>query len=399
MRRGMVLALALVLALFAFSVAAARVSREMSVASQSMPRSLNTVFWSDDMEGSVSGWTTVDNTATVIPRFHVDTYMAYAGHSWWCGTFDYDADGGYGNNWDQRLNIPTTDWTGATYPLLEMVYRYDSELDYDFTYVQAESGGISRNLNRGFNGVGAWRTWAAALGEYDNPAVCRIRFLSDGAYSDEDGHYLSVGGAFACDNVKIYDYDTGDILLLDDVESGGLCVPGVPAPSGNYWHVVVDVCSSYSPTHSWWCGDDADTSLIPPNLDNSLITPVVDISGALTCTLRMAIHCEVPQTDNDGWTDAVSFNGGGTWYTLGAWWGDFRACDGWGLYGLQGWSLDAFLPASQVQYRVTFITTDNGCGPGAAGGAGINIDNTRFEGVGGNAVKPASWGVIKFLYR
>ena len=29
--------------------------------------------------------------------------MAFDGQSWWCGTFDYTAVGGYGNSWDQRL--------------------------------------------------------------------------------------------------------------------------------------------------------------------------------------------------------------------------------------------------------------------------------------------------------
>jgi hypothetical protein len=399
MRRGMVLTLALVLGLVAFSVAVARVSRETSTTSQSASRWPNTVFWSDDMEGSVSGWSTVDNTAFVTPHFHVDTYMAFAGHSWWCGNFDYDVDGGYGNNWDDRLNIPATDWTGATYPLLEFECRYDSETDYDFTYVQAESSGVFVNLNRGYTDVKDWTIQDFYLGNMDNPAVCRFRFVSDGGYSDEDGNWLSVGGGFMCDDVKIYDYTTGDVFFLDDVESGGLCTPATSGiVAGDYWHVVVDVCSSYSPTHSWWCGDDADTSLIPPNLNNSLITPIVDISDALTCTLRMAIHTEVPTVDNDVWINSVSIDGG-TWYSLGAWWGDFGSCNGWGSNGLNGEPLDAFLPAATVQYKITFMTTDNGCGPGVAGGAGINVDDTRFEGVDESAVEPKSWGAIKFLYR
>ena len=62
--------------------------------------------WHDDMEGDVSGWTSTDFTATVSPHFHWDTYMAYEGASWWCGSFDYDADGGYGNGWDDRLSLP-----------------------------------------------------------------------------------------------------------------------------------------------------------------------------------------------------------------------------------------------------------------------------------------------------
>ncbi|MCK5595854.1 MAG: hypothetical protein KAJ04_00265, partial [Candidatus Eisenbacteria sp.] len=66
------------------------------------------VLFFDDMESGTGSWTSLDNTASV-PHFHLDTYMAFAGQSWWCGSFDYDADGGYGNCWDDRLVIPTLD--------------------------------------------------------------------------------------------------------------------------------------------------------------------------------------------------------------------------------------------------------------------------------------------------
>ena len=62
--------------------------------------------WHDDMEGDVSGWATMDLTAGATPPFHWDSYMAYEGESWWCGTFDYDMDAGYGNDWDDRLELP-----------------------------------------------------------------------------------------------------------------------------------------------------------------------------------------------------------------------------------------------------------------------------------------------------
>ncbi|MCK4511802.1 hypothetical protein KAW64_08690, partial [bacterium] len=59
----------------------------------------NAVIWFDDMEGDVSGYSTVDFSAGAAPHFHAATYMAYEGtYSWWCGNFDYDADGGYGNS-------------------------------------------------------------------------------------------------------------------------------------------------------------------------------------------------------------------------------------------------------------------------------------------------------------
>jgi hypothetical protein len=390
MRRGTVLTLIVMVGVLGCSIAGAKVSRETPTATSVpvSPRWPNTLFWFDDIEGSVSGWATVDNTVGATPRFHVDTYMAYGGtgHSWWCGTFDYDTDGGYGNNWDERLNIPTTDWSGYTYPVVQFAFRHDSEPDYDYTYVQAESGGVYVNLNRGYTDAGPWQPGVFYIGAMDNPAVCRFRFVSDGAYSDEDGDYTSIGGGFMCDDVDIYDYYTSDILFFDDVEGGGLCVPAVPGAAGDYWHVVVDLCSSASPPHSWWCGDDADTGHIPAGLNNSLITPPADISDALTCTLRMAIHAEVP-AGGDGWVNSVSFDGGSTWYSLGA------------TQGLDGEPLDAYLPQNQVQYKITFVTDDSGSGPGTGGGAGINLDDTWFEGVDQDAVQPKSWGAIKFLYR
>jgi len=162
--------------------------------------------------------------------------------------------------------------------------------------------------------------------------------------------------------------------------------------------VVEDNCSSSTPPHSWWCGDDGDTSLIPPNLNNALITPVVDISGAWTCTLRYYLHAEVPTGAGDGWNIDVSFDGT-TWHNLHAFWGDFEGCDGWGTSGIDGDDLTGFLRADQVQLRVVMQTDDDGSGPGVAGGAGINLDNTWFEGEHPDVIRESSWGRIKNLYR
>jgi len=181
----------------------------------------NAVIWYDDMEGDVSAYSTVDFSAGAAPHFHTDAYMAYEGtYSWWCGTFDYDTDGGYGNSWDDRLIIPTTDLTAATYPILTYAFRHDSEAGYDYTYVQAESGGVYVNLNRGYDGF--------ILGTYDNPFNARFRFLSDGAWSDQDGLYLSVGGAFMCDIVKVFDYFGGYVYFFDNADDQVNLIPAVP---------------------------------------------------------------------------------------------------------------------------------------------------------------------------
>ena len=146
-------------ATFAFAVTAtARTTAADYTENVSPPDSRSPIIlFFDDMESGVGGWTTVDNTAGAAPHFHLDTYMAYEGtYSWWCGTFDYDADGGYGNSWDDRLIIPTTDLSAATYPILTYAFRHDSESGYDYTYIQAESLGVFVDLNRGYDGAAAW---------------------------------------------------------------------------------------------------------------------------------------------------------------------------------------------------------------------------------------------------
>jgi hypothetical protein len=363
------------------------------------------IIFFDDMEAGTNGWSHVDNTALATPKWHLDTYHAYDGtYSWWCGELNpaFTGGDGYGNSWNQLLNIPETDIGAATYPILDFAYRCDSEVACDFTYVEAESGGVYVKLNRGFNGVVAWTTFPGAAigpGTYDNPFNGRFRFVSDSGWSDEDGLYDSDGGGIQVDNVKIYDYFGGTIYFYDDCEGGGLCVPSVPSAAGDYWHQIDRECPAYSDPHSWWCGDDADTSLIPPSLNNSLLSPLIDVTGVTVCTLRFLLHAEVPTVDNDYWLEDVSTDGGATWYMVGNYWGDFAQCDGWATHGLNGIDIGPYLPGTSFQFKLTFVTTDNGCGPGVAGGAGITLDDTWVEDWTGSPVERTTWTKIKSLYR
>jgi hypothetical protein len=397
--------LSIVLVLIALSAAAA--PRGVAEAIKPAPplQSRATIIFYDDMEAGTSGWTHVDNTAAVSPKWHVDTYLAQGGgRSWWCGEFNpgFSGGDGYGNNWRQILSIPETDISAATYPVLDFAYRCDSEYDYDFTYVQAESGGVYVNLNRGFSGRHAWAPYAGVAigpGSYDNPFHGQFYFVSDAGWSDQDGGYDSDGGGIQVDDVRIYDYLGGAVYFYDDCESGGLCVPSVPSGAGDYWHQIERACPAYSDPHSWWCGDDADTSLIPPGLDNSLLSPLVDVSHATVCTLRFLLHAEVPTVDNDFWKEEVSTDGGATWYVVGDYWGDFRQCDGWATHGISGVDLSPYLPGTLFQFKLTFFTTGNGCGPGWAGGAGIMLDDVWIEDWSPVDVEPTSWGKVKSLYR
>jgi len=384
-------------------VASAKLNEAKPVYEVSTPDRGNAIIWFDDMEGDVSDYSTLDLSAGAVSHFHWDTYMAFDGMSWWCGNFDFDADGGYGNSWDDRLVIPELDLSGATYPILTYAFRHDSEVGYDFTYVQAESAGAYVNLNRGYDGAAGWTDigiYGFILATYDNPFHARFRFLSDGAWSDEDGLYLSVGGGFAVDNVKVFDYFGGYEYFYDgEPDDQHECVPEVPGAAGDFWHLIDRPCPARSDPHSWWCGDDADTSLVPPNLQDALFSPLVDISGADACTVHFAMHFATPTVDNDYMSIFVTSGSG--YYSTGGWWGDFGTCDGWGGTALNiGFDITQFdlPPYSWGGVALVMYTTDNGCGPGGAGDAGMMIDDLWYE-VPTSPVEPVSWGSIKSMYR
>ncbi|MCD4690485.1 hypothetical protein K8S17_03400, partial [bacterium] len=220
-----------------------------------------TVLWSDDMEDGAPGWAHRDHGWGIRPHFHIDSYMAFEGNgSWWCGSFEFDTDGGYGNSWDDRLELPPVDATDAAYPILTFAHYFHSEPTRDATVLQAMRAGELDDLNTGFSGLipgGTWidlGTYGYVVDGFDNPLDIRFRFMSDGAHSDEDGGFDSTGGAYMVDNIKVFDFYGGEIYFLDDAESGGLCNPSVPALTGDFWHVTERSCAASSDPHCWWCG-------------------------------------------------------------------------------------------------------------------------------------------------
>ena len=382
----------------------------------------NELLWYDDIESGEGGWTHRDLTADVEPRFHIDSYYAHpsGSYSYWCGTLDPSFAGGdgYGNAWDQRLELPPIHLGGApveevswggikamfradadpardraqrdpALPVLTFAFRHDSELDCDFTWVQGESTGTWVNLNSGYSGSsGGWQDCGDNgfnLSGFGDPVRVRFRFISDGAWSDEDGLYVSDGGAFHVDNIRVYDFATGEVYFYDDCEDGiGLCEPTVPPAAGDWWHIIDRSCPAYSDPHSWWCGDDADTSHVPPGLHNELFTPLVEfISAVWRCTVYFASHFAVPTVDND-YIEFLGTCDGDDYYSFGAYWGDFGSCDGWDGTALNiGFDVGQFSPNVFVEaagFKFIFHTTDDGCGPGAAGDAGVMIDEIYMLG-------------------
>ena len=104
------------------------------------------------------------------------------------------------------------------------------------------------------------------------------------------------------------------VYFLDDMESG---INGwtVDTHADTLWHQ--DTASYVSPTHSWWCGiDSTGTYNTGSQVDQSLISPLIDLTGAM-----LPIHLLFNENINTEWRKdlcmvGVSTDGGSTWTEL-----------------------------------------------------------------------------------
>jgi hypothetical protein len=191
-----------------------------------------TVLAQFDFEGGVSadaqGWIGVDRTAQPDTFFHVDDFSGLGGGSFgrlvalegsqslWCGARPgadpllcaYAVLPGYGHNWDQRFEsvaLPVEGDVTFSYKV-----RWDSEPNYDFTvveYMGASESWTKFPVNGGldYNGIGELTESFVidSLAAGSNIRL-RFRFLSDGAWNDQDGLF-DTDGAVIVDSVTVSD--------------------------------------------------------------------------------------------------------------------------------------------------------------------------------------------------
>jgi hypothetical protein len=403
--KNLIIAVA-ILAFFA-GMATARGPQEVTpVPADGTQHSRGTVVWYDDMESGAPGWTHGDDSAQPY-YWHIDSYMAYSGNSWWCGSSAITADGGYGNLWKQYLTSPYIPTVG-TYPAVSFMVRYDSEYNFDFTYVQAESLGAWENLNRGYTGTAAWAPAAFGLVGFDNPAKVRFFFESDGGWSDADGDYLSVGGGVAVDDVVIFDYLTYAEFFRDDADANVGLIPSVPAAAGDYWTLDSNPCRAFTGSGYWDC-TFPDTTLVPPNLQCWVKSPDVDISmyaAGTACTSFFIFQFHMPGDQGGSWQEIAIADG---FEFITGWWHGNQCDYGYGPCSHFGWQipivgLGGVADADIVAVKFLMMTDSfgNTCDPVGCPtycSAGFNFDDVSFEVTEPSPVEDSSWGKIKSLYR
>jgi hypothetical protein len=191
------------------------------------------IIWFDFEPMSWQGWTSLDKTAQVDTFFHVDDFAGLDGgafdrlfalegsKSLWCGTrpgtdfylCSWVNAPGYGNSWNQICHTGAIPFTGILTWSFSVVY--DSEPDYDFTYIEYDSGDENWVEIDAYDGSD---TLAASYQLLLTQAATKLRyhFVADGAWSDQDGLW-DTDGAVIIDEITVT--DAGGVIDYEDFES------------------------------------------------------------------------------------------------------------------------------------------------------------------------------------
>ncbi|MBK7047824.1 MAG: VCBS repeat-containing protein [bacterium] len=174
----------------------------------------------DDAQGGADpqGWTMHDRSAEYLdePFWHVDDFAGLAGYaplagvrSLWCGARvapDGLAGGtwpGYGNRWVQYFESATFAVTGDVQ--VSCLARYETESGYDWLYLEYRSGGSAWMTLNEVDGLGQGSfNGTIDAGAHDGEVQLRLRFVSDNAWSDEDG-FVDTLGAVVIDELTVAD--------------------------------------------------------------------------------------------------------------------------------------------------------------------------------------------------
>jgi hypothetical protein len=204
-----------------------------------------TVIWYDFEQMNWQGWTRVDNTAPADTFFHVDDFAGLGGGTYgrlvpiegtksiWCGarpasspgwyTCNWGSAPGYGNNWDEYIGTGFYHEPGNTVNVsYHLVCDTESESDL-VTFEWSTDGGccgpcaeyIDWEVVETYSGV-VDTVVTHSVFSLRHGTKLRFRFVSDGAFSDEDGA-VDTDGACIIDSITVWD-DNG-LIDFEDFES------------------------------------------------------------------------------------------------------------------------------------------------------------------------------------
>ena len=184
----------------------------------------------------VMGWFGVDMTVAPGLYFHIDDFAGLGGgdfgrltplvgaQSLWCGTradslseylCSYTDMPGYGDNWNQTFTSVAFPCSGDA--AVAYLVRWDSEIGYDYTYVEYVDTSGSWVELASYTDIGeAQENWIIPQGVLPDTLKLRFRFKSDGAWSDEDGQ-INTDGAVIVDSLRLA--DTTGVMDFQDFEA------------------------------------------------------------------------------------------------------------------------------------------------------------------------------------
>jgi len=264
-------------------------------------------FKDPSLHASMEGWVGIDRTYYPIPYFRRMAKSQFGSgqndcslngeYVFWAGVLPseaallcYAAGGGYGNNWNVCIEHDFAYTSGNV--ALSYVYANDTELEFDYTYVRVDTGGVGEVTVASHTDVVSGTNFLNLIPGTSlpsSPGTIKIRFcvVTDGAYSDEDGDYTTSCGAFSLDDVSV---TGGGINHFADFETSdnGWTLSPAPAGPGGDWSDIVHIADLPPPLVDCAC-DLGDSVLVFDDIytpghglfqDNLALSPWIDLKAA-----------------------------------------------------------------------------------------------------------------------
>lgn len=314
---------------------------------------------------------------------------------------------GYGDDWDYSLILNLRDQDASLGATLTFDLRFDTEMSYDYLFVEREGPVGTWTLIDSFDGVSGggphggsvWLTGLSyAIPPYAGGLRIRWRAVSDFVVSDQDGR-LDTDGLAAIDNVSVVfaatgsvvsdDFETGDFLGIVSTQSSASWQPRSLAGSEyDGWHLVFDPAyqnkgntCSFSDDWMWAARPDAN------GFDFLLVSPAIDVQGWTGGVIEYSSYYCLPPGTEDIAQRLVRFHDTADGWSV---WNDYRyeligGCSDWSFneqMDLTDW-LGTGVDSLQVAWEVLDLSEPGGLTWGNHLDVQVLVDNVsigRFDG-------------------